>query len=361
MHRHTGSLSFGLLFVSLLFHMPRLVIAEPPVVAGTVLITGLDTPWSVAVQPTTFNWFISEAGKGRIVRFNPDGKEKEPQPIITGFSVREYGDNPKYKIGPLGLAFLDMQTLVVGGGDQGPGGDLVRMYTLPTKDKEEKDKPLPLNVNDFKTDDTKPIGKLGPIAIGDKSKNNEGNFFGLVTTSNANTIFAIGQGSPDKGMILKADVVAGKPGELKPIFSTQSKETAAGFAMTLSPRGEIVVATGSEPNKPHSAKLIFFNRSGKKLLQVETGLNEITGVAYGKKTGYLYVTELSSQEPAAGGLYRLDQDGLDRAKPVKIAALDRPTALAFVPDGSAMIVTILGKYPADSPEKPGQAIKFLGL
>ena len=358
MDNHVRSLVFRLLVVSLVGIVAPLAGAEPPEVVGTVAVTGLEEPWSVAVQPTSFHWFISEAGKGRIVRYALDNKGV--QPIIEGFAVREYGENPKRKVGPLGLAFLDLSTLVVGGGDLGPGSDLVRVFALPTKTSEDKEKPLPWKVTDVKTENMKPVGNLGPVALGDKSKSNEGNFFSV--NASPNGIFALSQGSPEKGNILKSEVVNGKPGQLRPVFSTKTLPgDVAAVAMTLSPRGEIVVATASETDKPHSAKLVFFNRVGKKLLQVETGLSDVTAIAYGPRSKNLYAIDFSSREPAAGGLFRIDAAGPGEAKAVKIAALDRPTSMAFIPDGSAVVITILGKYPADSPEKPGQAIKFHGL
>ena len=327
----------------------------PDAANGTLMLSGLDTPWAIAVQPTTFDWLISEAGAGRVVRSTPSGSAKEPQPVITGFAVRNFGENPAYKVGPLGLAFLDKDTLVVGGGDLGPGADLVRIYTVPAAGKS-------IPVDETKVfSEMKPGGKLGPVAAGEQSKTGEGNFFSVA--ANASNLFALGQGDPDKCWVLKADLVAGKPGDLKPLFAAKKESGHAGaFAMTLSGRGELVVGTRSETNKPRCAVLTFFHsRTGKSLLSINTGLNEIVGLAYGPKTKYLYALDMSSHEPGQGGLFRLDDDGQGGVKALKIAALDRPTSMAFVPDGSALLVTILGKFPADSNDKPGQVIKFTGL
>ncbi|HZZ73702.1 MAG TPA: hypothetical protein VFE24_15735 [Pirellulales bacterium] len=325
--------------------------------ATTVLLTGLDTPWSVAVQPSTFDVFVSESGAGRVIRTTP-GDKKEPQPFITGFATKSYGQNPTYKVGPLGLAFIDREMLVVGGGDLGLGADLVRIYSVPERDKEK----LPLGVDDTKSfGEGKSNGKLGPVAAGSLSKTGEGLYFSVA--ANATNIFAIGQGDPEKGWILKADLVAGKPGPLSTTFCSTKKEgdVSLPFCLTLSKRGEVVVGTRSPADKPHSAVLAFYHgRNGKLLLQMNTGLNEIAGLAYSAH-GNLYAIDASPHEPAQAGLYRLDDNGKGAVKPVKIAALDRPTSLAAMPDGTALLVTILGKYPADSNDKPGQLLQFKGL
>ena len=331
--------------------------AEPPAVNGTMVLSGLDSPRAIAVQPTTFDWFISEGGSGRIVRFTPSGTAKEPQPVITGFAVRDFGENPAYKIGPLGLAFIDKDTLVVGGGDLGPGADLVRIYAVPPVGKS-------IPVEETKVfSETKPGGKLGPLPAVEPSKTGEGNFFSVAVNLKTGNLYALGQGDPDKGWIVKADLIAGKPGDLKRYLSTKKESGYAGaFALTQSERGELVVGTRGEPDTTRSAMLTFFHKNtGKALLSVRTGLNEIVALAYSKKTGYLYALDMSTREPDQGGLYRLDDDGQGGVKPFKIAALDRPTAMAFTGDGMNLLVTILGKFPTDSNDKPGQVIKFMGL
>ena len=63
------------------------------------------------------------SGAGRIVRIElSTGKVED---VITGFKQDVYGKGPMYDIGPLGLAFLDANTLVVG------GGDLPRVERIP--------------------------------------------------------------------------------------------------------------------------------------------------------------------------------------------------------------------------------------
>ena len=57
--------------------------------------------------------FVSDSAASRVIRVNGDG---EQQDVVTDFPQSTYGKGPIYNIGPLGLAFIDDTTLVVGGG-----------------------------------------------------------------------------------------------------------------------------------------------------------------------------------------------------------------------------------------------------
>ena len=74
------------------------------------VLDGLDNPCGVAVQPETNHVFVSDSGAGKVIRV-VDGKA---QAVIVEFPRDTYGKGPKYQIGPLGLTFLDKDTLVVG-------------------------------------------------------------------------------------------------------------------------------------------------------------------------------------------------------------------------------------------------------
>ncbi|MFY7969351.1 MAG: hypothetical protein ACOVNV_09685, partial [Pirellulaceae bacterium] len=94
--------------------------------AMSVLVDGLDNPSGIAVQPETGIVFVSDSGAGRIVRI----VNGAPEPVVIEFKTDIYGKGPEYNIGPLGLAFLDKNTLVVGGGDLPDGEELLRVFDL---------------------------------------------------------------------------------------------------------------------------------------------------------------------------------------------------------------------------------------
>ena len=88
------------------------------------LVKDLKNPTGIAVQPETGHVFVADSGNFRVVRF-ADGMLEE---VITDFPKDKYGENPTFDIGPLGLAFIDKDTLVVGGGGKPDGEEMLRVY-----------------------------------------------------------------------------------------------------------------------------------------------------------------------------------------------------------------------------------------
>src|SRR5262249_26266828 len=78
----------------------------------TVVLEGLHNPTGLAKQPGTGHIFVADSGAGKVIRI-VDGKAQD---VITDFAQDIYGKGPQYKIGPLGLAFIDENTLVVSDG-----------------------------------------------------------------------------------------------------------------------------------------------------------------------------------------------------------------------------------------------------
>ena len=111
----------------------------------------------------------------------------------------------------------------------------------------------------------------------------------------------------------------------------------------MAPDGSIVVGQMGEITVPGDALITFYDaKNGQVLANYETGLSDITGVAYaGKKN--LYVTDFNWGKTADGGLFRVIASK-NKNKPVKverIATLDKPTALVTDTDGN-VYVTIIG-------------------
>ena len=75
-----------------------------------------------------------------------------------------------------------------------------------------------------------------------------------------------------------------------------------------------------------------------------TGLHDIVGLAISPQSGRLYAVDFASIAPEEGGLYRLDlkkDEGEMVCRATRLMPLDRPTAMAFTPDGT-LFVTSLG-------------------
>lgn len=314
--------------------------AQEKVQLKTVL-QGLTNPAGAAVQPGTGAVYVSDSGAGRVLRL--DSKNGgDATPAITDFTIDIYGKGPKYNIGPLGLLFLDEKTLVVGGGDRKDGEEVAYIFELPAKGA--------LKAGDAKH-------KLGPIAPGEASKLGEGNFYGVAADRNG--IYFTSNGDDTKGWVLKVPLEGGAPGKLTPFIATKvAVEVDAPVGIAISPKGQIAVGQMGEINVPTDSLLTFYDaKTGKLLSKATTGLYDIAGLAYSPKSGNLYAVDFAWMKTAEGGLYRLDvQDagGKMTVRAAKIASLDKPTALAFAPDGS-LYVTVIG-----TGDKGGKLIRVEG-
>lgn len=320
-------------------------IATAEVKTETV-ISGLNNPCGVAIQPGTGHVFVSDSGAGKIIRV-VNGKAED---VIVGSGKDIYGKGPMYDIGPLGIIFLDKDTLVVGDGGYKDGEEFVRVFTVPAAGS----KPL-----DFDKDAKE---KIGPLAAEGDIKP-EGNLYGLAATPTA--IYITCNGDDTKGWVAKIERNGTKFGKLmRSIATKEATEVDAPVAITIDSQGQIVVGQMGEINKPKDGLLTFYSaKTGKKIMNLETGLFDVTGLGYAPKTGLLYATDFAWMEPAEGGLYRLDQEnkgGKQSVKTTKIAKLDKPTAMTFAEDGSVYI-TIIGTNKEGETGKAGALLKLSGL
>jgi hypothetical protein len=271
---------------------------------------------------------------------------------VVGFATDTYGRGPAYEIGPLGLAFLDPRTLVVGGGELQDGEELVRFYTVGTE-------PRPAG-GALKAEEMK--ASSGPFVAGDDSLRGEGNFFGVAVKGS--TIFVTSNGDDTKGWISKVEVPAGKPGPLVPFIRSKEETGVDGpTGATISPDGKLVVCQFGEVNLPGDGLLTVYDpETGALESKLKTGLNDPAGVAYSPKTGKLYVVDFAWPAPAKGGLFLLEPAGA-KMKATRIAQLDHPSALAFAPDGTLFVAVIGIREESDAgkSDQPGTLLRFQGL
>ena len=161
-------------------------------------------------------------------------------------------------------------------------------------------------------------------------------------------------------------------GELTPFIATKvATEVDAPVGIAINRRGHIVVGQMGEINKPRDSLLTFYSpNDGKMLMNLETNLFDIAGLAYtpasagqANPTDRLYAVDFAWMDEKEGGLYRLDQtlgeDGTQSVHAVRITSLDKPTALAFAPNGT-LYVTVYGTREEGSTEKPGKLLKIMG-
>lgn len=321
----------------------------------TVLVNLLN-PCGVAIQPQTGYVFVSS--RFGVYCYDPSYKKpKEHRAVIEIDGYPDHagvlGKGPKYEIGPLGLAFLDKDHLVVGDGSRKEGEDFVRVYKIPVK--------LP-GPNDWIKEEAA-VYTLGPIKAGKDSAKGEGNFYGVAVGAGA--IWVTCQGDESKGWVAKAEIKDAKAselklGELKPVIATKSATQANGPGpSTFTPDGkELVVGQMGETDTDSADSVLAFYdpTSGSLKRKLKTGLRDVSGLAYSPKTHTLYATDFAWKTPHEGGLFALAIEG-DSVKLTKIVPLDKPTALAFDPAGH-LYVTIIGTAEKSKGTDPGALLYF---
>jgi glucose/arabinose dehydrogenase len=304
-------------------------IAEDGLKVETIL-SDLDNPAGIAIQPETGVVFISDSGASRIVKV-VDGKA---EPVVTDFPVDVYGKGPKYNVGPMGLLFLDQNTLVVGDGSLPDGEELLRVYDLKDMKEPLKADKMKANFKLAATDDLK----------------GEGNFYALAATPDA--IFVTSNGDDTKGWVARATYKGSDVTGFERYLATkEATEVDAPVGVTISPRGELVVGQMGEINVPNDSLLTFYDPATKeKLLNLKTNLHDITALAYSPR-GQLYALDFAWSDTKQGGLFQMLSEGDKGLKTKKIVELDKPTAMAFDSEG-ALYITVVGE------EKKGKLLKI---
>jgi DNA-binding beta-propeller fold protein YncE len=320
------------------------------------VLVNLVNPCGVTIQQQT--GFVYVSSRYGVYCYDPSYKKSKDHKawvVIDGYpehvGVWEIG--PKYDVGPLGLAFLDNDRLVVGGGSRKPGEDLVRIYRVPSK---------PLGTQEWMKEETA-AATLGPIKSGKDTLKGEGTFYGVAVGASA--IWVTCQGDDSKGWVAKAEIKTAtssdlKLGELKPLIQTKTvTETALPTAITFTPDGKelLVGQMGDTESDATDSILAFYDpTNGSLKRKLKAGLRDLTGLAYSPKTKTLYATDLASKSSYNGGLYSLAIEG-DNVKATKIAPLEKPTALAFDAAGH-LYVSILGPSEKTRGTDPGALIYF---
>ena len=323
--------------VAVLMAMTSMVLAEPKV---ETVAEGLTVPCGVAIQPGTGHVFVADSAAGRVVRI-VDGKVED---VIVDFPIDKYGKGPTYPIGPLGLAFVDENVLAVGGGGYPDAKDKLRVYNIPAAGGDA------LNADE---DDAAAL----EIPATDKLAG-EGNFYGVAFTGDA--LFVTCNGDDTKGWIARAGVKGAKVGPfMRAIATKELTEVDAPVAITVAPDGSLAVGQMGEISLPGDGLLTFYDpKDGAKLANFETGLSDITGLAYAPK-GKLLATDFAWADTSEGGLFQISAKYTKKKQNIevtKITGLDKPTAIAVDDEGN-VYVTVIGSGEGAS----GKLLKISNL
>jgi len=304
----------------------------------TTVVDGLSNPCGIAIQPETGIVWVADSAASRIIRI-VDGKAEA---VITDFPVDVYGKGPMFNIGPLGLVFMDKNTLVVGGGGLKDGEELLRVYNIGGD--------LPIKADAMS-------GSAALAADADAELRGEGNLYGLAKQGTA--VYVTCNGDDTKGWVAKAVIEEGKVTSFERFIATkEATEVDAPVAITESPRKLLVVGQGGEVGVPGDALLTYYNPVDKALIaNYETGLSDITALVYNTTNGQLYATDFSWADTTKGGLFQLiasKKDGKEGVTAKKICDLDKATAMVADKDGN-LLITAFGS--GEDGQKTGVVLK----
>ncbi|QGJ70066.1 Hypothetical protein PBC10988_17550 [Planctomycetales bacterium 10988] len=299
----------------------------------TVVLSGLNNPCGVAVHPSG-RVYVAESGALQVVRVNKVGENAKAVPVITDFPKDVYGKGPMYDIGPLGLAFLTGKMLIVGGGGNPDGSELLRVYELPKGRETIKAEQMKYS--------------LGPMEPGEATSKGEGNFYGLAVDNRG--IYVTANGDDTKGWVLKAPLKKKVPQGLEPFIATKEAVMVdAPVGITICSEGNLVVGQMGEITVPlDSLVTVYDAKSGQMLNNYRTNLFDIAAMGT-SPSGGIYALDFAWMDTTQGSLSKIEMSA-GEAEVTKLMSLDKPTAMAFDKEGR-MFVTVIGT-PEDGSDKP---------
>jgi len=307
------------------------------------VLEGLNNPSGVAIQPETGHVFVADSGALRVIRI-VDGEVEE---VITDFPKDIYGKGPFYDIGPLGLLFLDKDTLIVGGGGLPDGEEMLRVFKVPEAGEAS-----------IKADQLH--GDAKKLA-GDEDVPGEGNFYAMA--KGVKGVYVTCNGDDDKGWVSLAtlDEDYTLKDFTRSIATKEAIAVDAPVAITISPERHIVVGQMGEINVAGDSQLTFYSEDREKLDNFELGLHDITALAYSPIRKRLFCTDFNWLDSENGGLYKIIKSNNKNGCAVKqIVTLKKPTALAFNSVGDAYI-TLAGTTSEGNKKPDGQLVVIRNL
>lgn len=319
------------------------------------LLSNLALPCGVAIRPggadDRHEIYVADRVDRRVVRCWSDAAS-EANDIITNLQLDD-AEHVAAPIEPLGMLFIDRNRLVIGESSEGLGARLC-LFDVASS--------VPIVGNDFEQEVSLRSGKTDSknaarhvLAIA-RLLSNDAVSDGIVATT---------RGTQRAGglwrIALRADSLH-DASILRPRNDAQSNNDGAeSVGVAVGANGYIVIGCFAADSST-GAMLAFVNPiNGEVSMTLATNLHAIVGLAYSPTSGLLYAINYSEEDPAMTGVFRIDDAsaaGRAACTTVMIAQVDRPTALAFAPDGT-LYVTSAGAVGSDR-SRSGKLLKIVG-
>jgi hypothetical protein len=316
------------------------------------LVSDLHAPRAVAVRPNSSDSptevFVGESGAGRVVSWSAAKKDGTDEQIVGLPTGGRVGHSENAGSGVRALFFLDHNRLTAAGGED-DHTPFLWLFDLSDADAS-------LKAEDRKQEVATPETKEASKAT---------SYVGLARTLTndrvADLLYAIAPAAEGPDGLRKIPVHANTLSESAlAVRIAPPQELNATGGISVSKEGYIVVACRGSDGSSGTCSIRYLSPlDSRTVLEVRTTLQNITSLVFAAKSGNLFAANSASAD-AGGGIYRIDdasEPGLPISEAVKIVSVDRPTGMAFGPDGT-LYATALGK--TDGEENSGVLLKLLG-
>lgn len=307
---------------------------------------GLSQPVGLAVRPTEVDldpveYYVAEAGKARVIRGSLAQLEDPPvkvAPIVLQDSRPAVGEDSPHSHSSLAscrVHFFNRQTLLLAvGGKTDRTWRQLQVLLAPDSPRYS----------------ITPVAELASQLFSDQA----GTYTSLA--SSGDYIFTTLLTETGQGHLLRTLIRSGKPSQLK-LLKTSS-ELPAIIAATLSPKNYLVAAVESSPAAENELELAFIQHTAASrtrpelIMRLPLPLQRVVDLAYNSPPSpagpQLFALVDAAATGEHSGVYRLDsaigEAGRPAIAPRLIHSIDRPTSMAFTPDGS-LLVASLGEGP----------------
>ncbi|MDZ4817554.1 MAG: hypothetical protein SGJ20_01125 [Planctomycetota bacterium] len=312
-------------------------------IESQVIISGLDHPFGLAVQPGSGirDVFVSNSGAGEILRIDPK-KLNSSRVAVSGFTLAPFSKHYPIPVGPLGLGFVDQRTLLVGDAGGVSSESASKSKAANTSFSKLRTFSIPADGKTLEADAAK---HTSSVKFSGNLKPDAQVIYSLAVSPGA--VYLSTGWDDSAGTVLRASNSGSAVRDLKRLVATKEElGLPAPLGIAVSKRGELLVGQAGAIGDKRDSRLAFYHgTTAQLLLNLETGLSDITGLAYNPDptSGRLYAIDAAWGRPSEGGLYRLDAvlvDGKQKIKAIKLLSLEHPTAMAFANNGTLYVTTL---------------------